>query len=176
MARPNKDLIDPGLKPCSKCGGNVEQNYQKPVYAKRGMRCRKCRSAQGAAQRKANPETYRAADARWKAAHPERRYEVTRLAGWRRLGLTFSLAQYASLLAEQAGRCAICRTDKPGRRPFHLDHDHTSGSVRGPLCARCNHGLGLLRDSPALLRAAAEYIESHQPQAELDVRRKASGR
>ncbi|MGN6173164.1 MAG: endonuclease VII domain-containing protein [Streptosporangiaceae bacterium] len=72
------------------------------------------------------------------------------------------------LLARQDGRCAICRTDTPGRRgeSWHIDHDHVTGLVRGLLCQRCNLAIGMLEDSPDLLSAALRYIESHR-QAEL---------
>jgi hypothetical protein len=70
--------------------------------------------------------------------------------------------QYAALLAEQDGKCAICRTDDwPSKdRAPHVDHDHVTGRVRGLLCGICNNGLGSFRDDPARLRAAAEYLET----------------
>lgn len=57
------------------------------------------------------------------------------------------------------GRCAICGDANPGRRGWQVDHDHTTGAVRGVLCRSCNLGLGNFRDSPALLTAAAAYLE-----------------
>jgi len=64
---------------------------------------------------------------------------------------------YDLMLAEQGGVCAICRG--PEVRTFHVDHDHLTGRVRGILCASCNHVLGRMKDDPALLRAAAAYLE-----------------
>jgi recombination endonuclease VII len=49
------------------------------------------------------------------------------------------------------------------RRPgAHLDHDHETGATRQMLCQRCNHGLGLVRDDPALLHAPAFYVDGHR--------------
>jgi len=66
-------------------------------------------------------------------------------------------SQLADMRAAQGGRCAIC-----GDPAQHLDHDHETGATRQLLCQRCNHGLGLFRDDPALLHAAALYIDAHR--------------
>ena len=74
----------------------------------------------------------------------------------RRYGLT--RADVAVLRVEQGDTCAICGAPAPE----HLDHDHVTGRIRALLCQRCNQGLGLLRDDPAVLRAAADYVEEHR--------------
>jgi hypothetical protein len=60
--------------------------------------------------------------------------------------------------AKQSDRCALCAEP----HPEHLDHDHSNDFVRALLCQRCNFALGLLRDDPSLLRAAADYVEIHR--------------
>mgnify|MGYP001576209901 CR=1 FL=1 len=45
-------------------------------------------------------------------------------------------------------------------KTLHIDHNHTTGAVRGLLCTQCNVGVGMLKDSPAVLRAAANYLET----------------
>ena len=75
---------------------------------------------------------------------------------YRRYGLT--QRQLSELRAAQDDRCAICGAESPE----HLDHDHTTRKVRQLLCQRCNQGLGLLRDDPQVLRAAADYVEEHR--------------
>ncbi len=40
-----------------------------------------------------------------------------------------------------------------------VDHDHTTGEVRGLLCHNCNRAIGLLREDPERLRRAIEYLE-----------------
>ena len=73
------------------------------------------------------------------------------------------------MLANQDGRCAICRSTDPGRWDmWYVDHNHaccpgnrTCGKcVRGLLCAKCNVGLGNFRDNPRYLEAAIAYLWS----------------
>jgi Recombination endonuclease VII len=72
---------------------------------------------------------------------------------------------YVEKLLEQKGVCANCgnpetRADKNGRiSEFQVDHNHATGKLRGLLCFACNTGLGQFRDSPDLLRKAANYLE-----------------
>ena len=67
------------------------------------------------------------------------------------------------LLAVQGGGCAICGTDVPGGTgAFHVDHCHTTGTVRRLLCSNCNTGLGLFRDNPDLLSSATNYLLEFQ--------------
>jgi len=61
-----------------------------------------------------------------------------------------ALAELKSTTTE----CVICGE----KAPLVVDHDHTTGQVRGLLCSRCNLGLGHFRDSPLLLEFAAQYL------------------
>ena len=80
-----------------------------------------------------------------------RSYHLTR-----RYGITAGEADY--LLEKQGGTCAVCQAAPA----THVDHDHATGAVRELLCFNCNGGLGQFRDDPAVLRAAADYIERHR--------------
>lgn len=65
--------------------------------------------------------------------------------------------KYAQMLREQNERCAICgRTEE--NRNLAIDHDHTTGEIRGLLCGQCNRGLGLFGDSINLLECALHYL------------------
>jgi hypothetical protein len=62
---------------------------------------------------------------------------------------------HAELVVAQEARCAICRRFFPR---LGVDHDHTTGEVRGLLCAKCNLLIGYADDDPELLEAAIKYL------------------
>jgi hypothetical protein len=70
--------------------------------------------------------------------------------------------QYDEKLAEQDGKCFICGTEAGyNKKPLYVDHNHTTGAVRKLLCQHCNSGLGMFRESPELLKKAADYLRKH---------------
>jgi hypothetical protein len=42
-----------------------------------------------------------------------------------------------------------------------VDHNHSSGKVRGLLCNRCNRAIGMFEDSPELLLSAISYLQDN---------------
>lgn len=79
------------------------------------------------------------------------------------LSRTYGLTpgEYEAMEAEQQGVCKICKgVNSDGRRLF-VDHNHSTGAVRGLLCNPCNRALGLLEDNPERLREAAAYLEAY---------------
>lgn len=100
------------------------------------------------------------------ASSAEHRFRVAMNGVENKYGITRE--QYADMLERQGGRCAICRTDKPGgkRRIFSVDHDHRTGAVRALLCIHCNIGLGAFKDDHAVLRCAYQYLVDHAPEVE----------
>ena len=70
------------------------------------------------------------------------------------------IEDYNRMFAEQEGCCAICgkhQTEEEKR--LSVDHCHETGAVRGLLCRKCNTGLGVFRDDPALLTIAIAYLQ-----------------
>ena len=63
------------------------------------------------------------------------------------------------MLAAQGGVCCLCSRPPTSKRRLAVDHNHATGVVRGLLCHPCNRFLGHVNDSPAMLRAMAEYLE-----------------
>jgi hypothetical protein len=68
-----------------------------------------------------------------------------------------SWADYEVMFERQGGACAICKRTGV---TLCVDHCHLTGEVRGLLCSRCNCALGFCSDDPALLLAAAEYLQA----------------
>lgn len=69
--------------------------------------------------------------------------------------------RYEAMFAAQGGRCAVCRSEDNGDRRFDtfaVDHDHSSGQVRGLLCSPCNRALGQVGDDPDRLMAMVAYL------------------
>lgn len=70
-----------------------------------------------------------------------------------------SETEHMQLFEGQQQSCAICLTEFSDRFSMHIDHCHRSGKVRGLLCQKCNQAIGLLRDDPAIIAAALEYVK-----------------
>ena len=105
---------------------------------------------------KANPERRAVIAARhYRKTEPGKRdYHLRRIYG-------ITLAEYDQLVMAQCGLCAVCgnpETKVQHNRECRLSvhHDHETGRVVALLCAKCNRGMGLLSDDPALLNRAAE--------------------
>lgn len=70
---------------------------------------------------------------------------------------------YAQMLMEQNGVCAICHGQEYRKRKgvvlsLAVDHDHSTGKVRGLICSDCNTGLARFRDNPGSLFRAIQYL------------------
>jgi hypothetical protein len=146
------------LKTCVKCG---QEKPRTTFYARAANKdglesecipCRNERSREWAAR---NRERAREIDRRWKRSHTEQVAQTSRRVRIKReYGLT--IEEYEAILARG---CAICGIHDEA---ICLDHDHTTGAVRDALCAHCNRGIGLFRDDPGLLTAAANYLAAHR--------------
>ena len=81
------------------------------------------------------------------------RYEEYRL----RRRFNISLEELDVLLIKQQHKCAICKRLLVETKRC-IDHNHTTGEVRGILCRNCNAGIGLLGESLESLERAMQYL------------------
>jgi hypothetical protein len=98
----------------------------------------------------------------WAEAHPDE-WERHRRKSWLKQKYGITPEEYDAVLASQGGNCAICGEPPSDSRGYkmHVDHNHSTGAVRGILCGPCNRGIGNLGDDIERLRAAIRYLEQH---------------
>jgi hypothetical protein len=110
-------------------------------------------------------EYHRIYGAKWRKANPEKdkakqlKYYLARRPDLKRnYGIT--LEEVAGMVSAQDGKCAVC--ERVLKRNY-VDHDHTTGKVRGIVCCRCNIRLSAV-DDEAWMEKARQYKEnSHAP-------------
>jgi hypothetical protein len=103
-------------------------------------------------------------DKKWKQANKERLRKSWFKGNLKKYGLT--LIDYEQMLLSQSALCAICHKEETcqinGRTlPLAIDHNHSTGAVRGLLCSKCNKALGGFNDSVELLLAAIDYLHKY---------------
>lgn len=107
---------------------------------------------------------------RYRLKHPER-VKASARKSYRKWALKakFNLTQedFNAFLLEQNGKCAICGHLPLGidrytsGKALAVDHDHSTGKVRGLLCDLCNRAMGQFHDSVAILASAIAYLEKY---------------
>jgi len=70
-----------------------------------------------------------------------------------------TIEEYTGLLLKQNGCCAICGKNQSEIGLFQIDHKHSTGKIRGLLCAKCNWLLGMANENIDILKNAILYIE-----------------
>lgn len=150
-------MTDNNLKPSSEAHRRW-RNKNKERYLSYQRWYSKANSAKSVAAtkewRSLNRDRRCQSDAAWRAnnARKAKGYQLKSKYG-------LSADDYDFLLMKQRGLCAICDGGTSGSGDLHVDHEHTTGKVRGLLCSRCNQAIGLLLDDPELLRRASEYLQ-----------------
>lgn len=111
----------------------------------RGTKRRVCRECENGQNLKRYHERTSTQEAHRRAAY---KYTI------KRYGLT--IEDYEKMIEDQNGQCLICE-ESPEK--LHVDHDHTTGKIRGLLCHHCNVALGHAKDNPIILERMIKYLE-----------------
>lgn len=130
---------------CVKCGVSQVHEFD---------RCDACLALARARPRSSAPQTKKRGVSR--EYHLKNRYGIT-------------ASEWDTLFVEQGRSCAVCKiTVVPNNKRatgWCVDHDHTTGRVRGILCAPCNFLLGNLGDEPGRVllrvREVFSYLKAH---------------
>lgn len=96
----------------------------------------------------------------YRDTHPEVAHPAPSRADRLKIYYGLTLERFDEMVVEQDGACAIC-----GEVPeyvLNVDHDHSTGAVRGLLCRPCNLGIGHLREDPRILRSSLAYLRKHR--------------
>jgi hypothetical protein len=102
-------------------------------------------------------ESRKQATKRWRESHKE---YIKDKALQKNYGIT--LKEFHLLLSHQNNKCAICEVEFTENMPYkHVDHEHSSGIVRGILCVACNQGIGSFKDNPIVIRLSIDYLKKH---------------
>lgn len=154
------------MKTCKDCGNTLEtSNFPKNKNKKDGLSpyCKKCCSRRTIECRNRvkikDPLT---GELIYKRKYPM--YKVNSKDYLQDLHLrrtyNISLEEYKKLLSNQDNRCIIC-TRHVNELPTKLsvDHDHSTGKIRGLLCTKCNVGIGYFQDNSDLLRKTITYLD-----------------
>lgn len=134
--RPAREMADRPLYECHQ----AEMRWNRRADLKAGgyWRCSERYKPTSQAWRMAHQARLREYMARWRKSHPEH------LAAYmRRYRYGLEAPAYDALMEQQRGRCPLC--DVPAKEAprgmLHVDHDHSTGRVRGLICFRCNTAL-----------------------------------
>jgi len=139
---------------CTRCKQNkTEEEMSKDTNRKKGISswCKSCRTSSAKTWKNNNPNRLT------KRNSPT--YEVARNYILKhRYGI--SGEDYSNLLKQQNNCCAICKRNiNQITYHLHVDHCHTTGEVRGLLCAPCNRYLGYIKDDKTILNTAILYLK-----------------
>ena len=143
---PHRPLIE-GKKECSKCRNNFyadEFGLSTRAVDSINSWCKLCRSADSRRWFKQNKE--KGAHTRW-LWKIKTKYNMTQ-------------AVYDEMLERQSFLCGICGGTASPRGHFDIDHDHSTGTVRGLLCRACNQGLGLILDDISIIGHLIQYLDN----------------
>jgi Recombination endonuclease VII len=167
--RTRPDGLQPYCKLCNSTralGIKREHGKEKEAIAEGHKRCTICEKVKLLEQFYRNRK---AKDGRWPRckvcddARKERSYEARYL---EMIKTTYGLTpdDYRAMLEKQNSVCACCGQPETavnnGKvRALAVDHCHTTGAVRGLLCAACNSSLGMLGEDPERVKALLKYIE-----------------
>jgi len=79
-----------------------------------------------------------------------------------------SFERYCEIFEEQKGQCAICSKEFNNtgidmkRDKLYVDHNHTTGLVRGLLCKTCNVGIGMFKEDINIIKKTINYLENNR--------------
>lgn len=133
---------------CTKCGEEkplTNEYFTKDKHDKSGFtyRCSKCRNAASYEWNRLNKDKVKEANLK----NRDKRKDF-----------------YNEKSESQEGKCQICGKTEMNykNKVLCVDHNHSTGQIRGLLCGLCNSGLGKFLEDKQLFINAIKYIEKYE--------------
>lgn len=97
----------------------------------------------------------------WRQRFPEKAKALASKQAFKRKLRKYGLSveQYQYMLNTQQGKCAICGQIPPDG--LVIDHNHSTGKVRGLLCNAHNVAVGMVQENLQTAQQLVAYIEKH---------------
>jgi hypothetical protein len=123
-------------------------------------KCEKCSTCRNRKWRRNNREKFNAYQREYRKKRPELK-EAARI---NHVSRTYGVDKgwLDSQLEKQNGNCDMCNSPM---RVHNVDHNHTTGSVRGVICSKCNTGLHYIENNE-FMQLAATYLQKYEDNSE----------
>lgn len=162
-----KNIIN---KVCTGCNTDKPiEDFGKTKKLKSGYqaRCKECLCKEGMLRvHKNDPASIynRFNSRRWRSKNPELAHVASRVCEMQKRGIKITREQFVKLKPRIYNDvCEICgKINTHKNSALFIDHDHTTGEVRGLLCHKCNTALGHANDNVELLQKMIKYLKKHK--------------
>jgi hypothetical protein len=78
---------------------------------------------------------------------------------WKLQGIKITYEEYLAKYEKLNGCCEICNIKLDS---LCVDHNHTTGSIRGLLCTACNLGIEHFKESEQNMNSAIKYLQNYK--------------
>ena len=107
-----------------------------------------------------NRKTVIVKNRKWREGNIER-YKKMQMNNNLKKNYNITIETYEEIYRNQNGVCAICEKLNISGKRLAVDHNHSTGKIRGLLCNKCNTGLGNFNDNSEFLFKASEYLKQN---------------
>jgi hypothetical protein len=81
-----------------------------------------------------------------------------RNSSWKKQGINITYEEYKVKYEAVKGCCEICKTHLPS---LCVDHNHSTGEIRGLLCTACNLGIEKFKETTSIITNAIYYLDKY---------------
>ena len=153
---------------------NTTEFFNSNIWDTHGLHkvCRECRKKYGIENKEVITEKKRAYSAQNRKSLAERSREKYNSDAHKlrvrerniRNTYSISLDELRELMDKQKGCCDICGDSlahPDSVNSYSIDHNHSSGKVRGLLCCHCNSAIGYVREDEKIIENLVKYLRKH---------------